>query len=123
MNNIFHLTETDLASRRSAANLRSEVEACLLAGEAVLDFSVVLSVSESYADEFFGVLVDHYSLPWVFSRLKVVGVNPAAVKTITQAIRYRLEQAASKEAAKASFQKIRGVVSDAVHRHELAFAH
>ena len=122
MNNIFRLTETDLASRRSAADLRSLVESCLHQGFAELDLSQVQSISESYADEFFGVLVDHYSLPWVFSRLKVVGARPAAVKTITQAIRYRLEKAEAREAAKASSQRLRLVVCDAVQRHESAFA-
>lgn len=122
MNNIFRLIETDLASRRSAANLRSSVESCLLQGVAVLDLSQVQSISESYADEFFGVLVDHYSLPWVFSRLKVEGANQAAVRTITQAIRYRLEQAEAREAAKASSQRLTLVVRDAVQRHESAFA-
>lgn len=120
MNN-FYIDETDLASRRSAAALRAEIEAHLLNGCATVDLSGVESVSESYADELFGVLVAHYSLPWVFSRLQVVGARPAVIKTITQALRYRLEQGAP-VSAEAKPHALRKVVAEAVERHHLAFA-
>jgi hypothetical protein len=118
---LFLISETDLASRRSAAVLRDQIEPHLSNGAAVIDFGPVESISESYADELFGVLVAHYSLSWVFSRIQVVGASPAVVRTITQAIRYRLEKGAANSVYAAS--GIKTVVRDAVQKHELAFSH
>lgn len=116
MNTKFSISDSDLASRRSAVQLRADVESQLLAGICVeLDLSAVESISESYADELFGVLIHHYSLPWVFSRLRLTGPKPAVVRSITQAIRYRLER--SSESG-----PIECVVRDALQRHEEAFA-
>lgn len=122
MNNTFFLNETDLASRRSASELRANVESSLRSGYATLDFSFVESVSESYADELIGVLVEHYTLQWVFARLQVVGASPAVVQSLTQAIRYRLERAAAKSGPEVAKQRVHGVVSEAVRDHKLAFA-
>lgn len=91
----FILRDTALASRFSAGALRARVEAALLQGRARLDLSVVESVSESWADELFGVLVAAYSLPWVFERLELVGVRQDVAQTIASAIRYRLTHEAN----------------------------
>lgn len=91
MNFTYAPTDSDLASRTSAAKLRAIFEEQLVESSATLDLSNVESVSESYADEFFGVLVEHYSLPWVFSRLNVVSARPPVIRSIRTAIRYRLE--------------------------------
>lgn len=113
-----HIKDSDLASRHSAATLRACVERQLRSGKSVLlDLSVVQSVSESYADELLGVLIEHYSLQWVFSRLKVIGAKPAVVRSITSSIRYRLERDESLASA-----PIVCVIQDAVRRHEEAFA-
>lgn len=90
MSKVFLIEGSDLASRRSAVVLRQEVNASLEEGGATLDFSHVLNVSESYADELFGVLVEQHSLEWVFSRLNVRNAKPAILNTISSAIRYRL---------------------------------
>ncbi|WP_427926122.1 STAS-like domain-containing protein [Xanthomonas campestris] len=118
MNNTYSIEETDLASRASAAALRNEVEDVLRSGHVVLDFKSVLSVSESYADEFFGVLIEHYSIAWVFSRLQVVGTSPEVVRTIRKAIRYRLELAERRR----SRDVVLCEVKDAVRQHVAAFA-
>ncbi|MBD8879807.1 STAS-like domain-containing protein [Rhodanobacter sp. 7MK24] len=89
MNAIFKIPGTDLASRQTAVALRLRIESALQSG-VVLDFGDVLSVSESYADELFGVLVEKYSLEAVFSNLNVKNASPTILGTITAAIRYRL---------------------------------
>ena len=122
MNQTFQLIETDLASRRSAAVFRSMVESSLRNGSTVLDFSRVESVSESYADELIGVLIEHYTLSWVFSRLQVIGACPAVVHSITQAIRYRLEKAAAAPDPIRTKQCVQHIVDRAVRDHQLAFS-
>lgn len=92
---LYTIAETDLASRQAAARLRAAVEERALAGVRVaIDFSTVLSLSESYADELFGVLVARNGLEWFADHLNVRGANPAVFRSIASAIRYRLEAVA-----------------------------
>lgn len=91
----FVINDTALASRFSAGALRARVEAALLQGGARLDLSAVESVSESWADELFGVLVVRHSLAWVFERLELHGLRPEVAQTIASAIRYRLTHEAN----------------------------
>lgn len=93
--NQFIINDTALASRFSAAALRARVETALQQGGACLDLSAVRSVSESWADELFGVLVVRHSLPWVFERLDLLGTHPEVAQTIASAIRYRLTHEAN----------------------------
>jgi anti-anti-sigma regulatory factor len=54
---------TDLASRRSAAQLRQNIESVLNSRKKIVfDLSSVESISESYADELFGVLAFKYGI-------------------------------------------------------------
>ncbi|HDS1666811.1 STAS-like domain-containing protein [Stenotrophomonas maltophilia] len=110
--------ESDLASRTSAARLRSSFEEKLSASTVCLDLTDVLSISESYADELFGVLVYQYGLEWVFSRLQVVGASPPVIRTIRTAIRYRLER----DIQQKSHRALVGQAEEAVKRHAHAFA-
>lgn len=93
MTDIFYtIAETDLASRRAAARFRALVEERALAGDRVtIELGAVLSLSESYADELFGVLVARYGLEWFVEHLTIRGASPAVFRSITSAIRYRLE--------------------------------
>lgn len=91
----FTITSSALASRRGAAKLRADIDAALLQGQVQLDVSAVQSVSESWADELFGVLVVRRSLPWVFARLSLRGANQDVARTIASAIRYRLTREAN----------------------------
>ena len=89
------LAETDLASRQAAARFRAVVEERALVSDRVaIDLSAVLSLSESYADELFGVLVARYGLEWFAGHVSVHGAKPAVFRSIANAIRYRLEAAA-----------------------------
>lgn len=88
----YTITETDLASRHSAAGLRTRIVSRVQAGDrAVIDFAAVLSISESYADELFGVLAAHYGLDWLTNHVAVKGVRPVVFRVIANAIRYRLQ--------------------------------
>ena len=87
----FHITDSDLASRQAAAHLRTQVESCVLAGEQVsIDLNGVFSISESYADELFGVLALRYGLEWLSDHVALHNVNPTAFRAIAGAIRQRL---------------------------------
>ncbi len=86
------IAETDLASRHAAARLRAWIEERALAGDRViLDLAAVLSISESYSDELFGVLVVCHGLKWCSEHLVVRGANQTVFRSISKAIRYRLE--------------------------------
>jgi hypothetical protein len=112
------LGESDLASRTSASRLRSSFEGELIDSTVRLDLTNVLSISESYADELFGVLVQQYGLEWVFSRIQVVGASPPVVRTIRTAIRYRLER----DLKRRSHRALVGQAEEAIKRHSHAFA-
>lgn len=89
------LAETDLASRHAAARVRVPVEAHALAGGLVtIDLGKVLSLSESYADELFGVLVARHGLEWFAEHIALAGASPIVFRAIALAIRHRLEAAA-----------------------------
>lgn len=82
---------TDLASRRSAALLRASINQLIDQNIAVkLDLSNVQSISESYADELFGILVLEHGLD-IFERNVSVSCSEYGVlKYIAKAIKERL---------------------------------
>ncbi|WP_081619317.1 STAS-like domain-containing protein [Thioalkalivibrio sp. ALE28] len=86
-----HLHGTDLASRTTAAALRAEVIAASKAGLVTVNFSSVESVSESYADESFGVLADEFGLEWVTEHVRFEGIKPEVLRALAEAI-YRRGQ-------------------------------
>ena len=89
---LFTIANTDLGSRRAAANLRVLVEECAIAGNKVtLNLGGVLSISESYSDELFGVLVARHGLEWFAEHIAFQSADPAVFRAIVTAIRYRLE--------------------------------
>lgn len=88
----------DLASRTSARLLRIQVELYVSTGKlAVIDLTNVISISESYADELFAVLVEDYGLEWFSKNIKILNhpINSTGVlRSIATAIRRRLENQA-----------------------------
>ena len=88
---LYTIAETDLASRQAAARFRAVVEQRAGRDRVAIDLSAVLSLSESYADELFGVLVARHGLEWFAGHVSVHGANPAVFRSIANAIRYRLE--------------------------------
>jgi len=94
---------TDLASRRSAALLRLNVEYILNSGDKpTVDLSHVKNISESYADEFFGVLAFEHGL----ESIAVLGAENSVLKEIAKAIRRRVtDEVISKELIQLKFLK------------------
>ncbi|TAJ80357.1 MAG: DUF4325 domain-containing protein [Gallionellaceae bacterium] len=85
------IADTDLASRQAAAELRAEIERSVSAGKKVsIDLGAVLSVSESYADELFGVLALRHGLEWLSEHVGLHNLNPFVFRAIASAIRQRL---------------------------------
>lgn len=92
---VFYSDGSDLASRVSARNLRNNVEQAISNGKlAVVDLTEVISISESYADELFAVLVEQHGLEWFANNVKVLHQAPNSdnvLHSIATAIRRRLE--------------------------------
>jgi len=81
---------TDLASRTVAAKERAKIDANLCAQQRlVIDLKNVASISESFADELFGVLVLEKGLDFVTSRLKLVNATENVLRSIAIAMKRR----------------------------------
>jgi hypothetical protein len=100
---------SDLASRVSARNLRLKAEQSVAIGKvAIIDLTNVLSISESYADELFAVLVEQHGLAWFSNNIKLLYQSPNSdhvLLTVATAIRRRLENQESL-AIKASIDEL-----------------
>lgn len=92
----YKLPSGDLASRRLAITERHKLESYLSSGEKVkLDLSEVLSLSESYSDEIFGVLVVKLGADAVLSGVKIENASPAILKSIAKVILRRSNEVAA----------------------------
>ena len=90
MMNTFTLSGSDLASRRIAAVDREDfVNRFWDLGPVVIDLSEVKSVSESYADEFFGVLVLRFGLDKVLDKIKIANAQEAVLRAVASSMRRR----------------------------------
>jgi len=90
---IYTISETDLASRYSASRLRALVEEALAQGNSiVIDLKPVLSVSESYADELFGVLAARWGLEKFVEHVYIRDAAPPVFHAIASAVQRRLNQ-------------------------------
>lgn len=88
----FHFEESDLAARTSARYRRIEIEQTITENKTVVvDLANVLSVSESYADELFAVLVKKHGLEWFSNHIKLQNATKPVLLSIATAIRRRLE--------------------------------
>jgi len=97
MKNVNYTFEfSDLASRSGAAQVRAQIEDAASRGEVTrLDFERVLSVSESYADELFGVLVKRHGLEWLLDNVTIENTREQVLIAIVRAIRTRIEEGSS----------------------------
>lgn len=97
---------TDLASRRLAAELRVDVAKAILDGHSVsIDLGHVASVSESYADELFGILAIGLGLDQFVKRVSILHANNHVLRVIAQALKDRLEEA-NAQAARSQIQAL-----------------
>ncbi|WP_160147502.1 STAS-like domain-containing protein [Caballeronia pedi] len=84
---------TDLSSRRLATELRSSALAELRrSGSVSIDLGRVESISESYADELFGMLAVGLGIEDFVRRVRILHANRHVLKVIAQALKERLEQ-------------------------------
>ncbi len=90
------LPSGDLASRRLAIAERHKIETCLISNTLVyLDLSDVESISESYSDEIFGVLVKKYGIDAVLKLVRVQNASSSILKSIATVIKRRSIEATS----------------------------
>lgn len=82
-----------LASRRRARELRTELLATIgrKLTRLTVDLEGVQGLSESFADEFFAVMVAQNGVDWFRERVQVVNANPSVRAALLSAIANRLE--------------------------------
>lgn len=87
----------DLASRRLAIPKRTKIEEVINTGNTViLDLSDVYSISESYADELFGVLTIKYGYEYLLQHIKIIGASNAVIRNIAIVIQRRKNEISKK---------------------------
>lgn len=108
MNRIaYKLPEGDLASRNQAIHQRHKIEVLIKSGSSVdLDLSGVCSISESYSDEIFGVLVVKFGVTKVLNQVKVRNASPSILKSIAKVIQRRSNEVATKKVQSAGFDGV-----------------
>lgn len=85
------ISSTDLASRSSARELRNEILIKLKENHSVLlDLSAVKSISDSFADELFGILSAKLGLEAFLSQVKLAGSSDNLNRIIAKNIKNRI---------------------------------
>jgi hypothetical protein len=90
----YSLPSSDLASRKLAIIERNRIEE-LISNKNVLvnlDMNTVFSISESYSDELFGVLVIRYGADSVLNSIKVLNAKEHVLISIAQVIKRRTKE-------------------------------
>jgi hypothetical protein len=92
--NLAETLGTDLSNRRGAARLRSEIIRKICGPDDLLtiDFAGVRTLSDSFADELFGVLVENRREPWFRQHVRLVNLRADIRLTILEAIQQRLDR-------------------------------
>lgn len=89
-----------LSSRQRARDLRNQILRDAGPEPALrFDLDGVINVSESFADELFGVLVRDKGVDWFREHVQVENMTSGVRRSILQAIQSRLQREASGEAA------------------------
>lgn len=97
---------TDLSSRRLATGLRTDVLARLRKdGSVAIDLQRVESISESYADELFGMLAVGLGIDSFVQRVAILHANKHVLRVIAHALKERLEKE-NGNAARAQIQAL-----------------
>ena len=85
--------QSDLSSRSAASKKRVEILKVIQRGGKVsLDFSAVKSVSQSYADELFGVLSVRLGIDPLIDSVRISKASRHVLKSIAEAIQARNEE-------------------------------
>lgn len=93
-----HEFGTDLSSRQRAAQLREAIVGAASRTEAKceIDFAGVRTLSDSFADELFGILVSEQGEEWFRDHVLLLNLPPLLRTTILEAVADRLSLSASK---------------------------
>lgn len=86
---------TDLSSRHTAAALRREVLSAAALGSVTLDLEGVRTLSDSFADELFAVIVASKGEDWFKRSIRVTDLAPQVRRSILEAVRDRLNSQAT----------------------------
>ena len=82
----------DLSSRKTAALQRTELLNAIQRGPVVLDLAAVESISDSYADELFGVIAAVHGLDWLSQHVKIAGAKEPVLRAIAVAVKRRISE-------------------------------
>lgn len=85
---------TDLSSRHRASELRAAIEYRVASGDVdriVIDLRSVRTISHSFADELFAVLVLECGESWFRDHIGITQSSPSVRQTVLEAIQQRLE--------------------------------
>jgi len=90
----YSLPSSDLASRKLAIKERNRIESHFSTKNALikLDMNNVSSISESYSDELFGVLVIKYGAETVLNTIKLFNAKEHVLLSIAQVIKRRTQE-------------------------------
>lgn len=91
MNQIIKFNTTDLASRNIARGFRTNIENELRQGQMVeIDLENVLSISDSFGDELFGILALELGLEDFGRKVKLRNARTSIIRSIAETIKVRL---------------------------------
>ena len=100
---IINFKQTDLASRTLARAYRNDVESNLRANfKIIIDLDGVLSISESFSDELFGVIVAKYGVNTLTSNIKIINVDNTTIRSIASVVNRRVLEQKNKGSVKAN---------------------
>lgn len=92
-NVIIKLPGTDLGSRFAAVEQRLRIASNIAAGKkVVVDLTDVLSISDSYADELFGVLALEHGLNWILDHISFANATDHVLHAIATPIDRRIKE-------------------------------
>ena len=86
---VFNLPYGDLASRTLAVPFRQMLETAFTEDDfstIQVDLKDVQSISESYADELFGILVKEFGVETILDRMKIVNADDYVLESIASVI-------------------------------------
>jgi hypothetical protein len=90
----YRLPSSDLASRKLAIIERNKIEQYISKGNSIIkiDMANISSISESYSDELFGVLVIRYGADKVLASLDLLNAKKHVLLSIAQVINRRAQE-------------------------------
>ena len=81
---------TDLSNRLIGSELRNRIVTSAKAGDKqIIDFEGVRTLSESFSDELFAVIVEEIGYEWFRNNLKLVNLTTEIRRTILQTVQDR----------------------------------